>query len=226
MHILIPLLALAFALSPLVTNSFGGFDANAFPVPQEAPPVQPAGYAFAIWGVIYLALIAHGLIGLRHKDDPAWRATRVPLAISLAVGAVWIPVANASPVWASVLILVMLAGARVAHARAGDGWALRVPLGLYAGWLTAASAVSVGLLLAGYGVLGAVPAAFVALALAGGLALATLRRASLGYAFAVVWALVGVVVQNWGGAWSVAIAAAVLGVVLTALALRPSSGAS
>ena len=94
------------------------------------------------------------------------------------------------------------------------------------GWLTAASAVSVGLLLAGYGVLGAVSAAFVALALAGGLGLFTLRRSSVGYAFAVVWALVGVVVQNWGAAWSVAIGAALLGAVIAALALRPSSGAS
>ena len=226
MHILIPLLTLAFAASPLVTSSFGGFAADAFPVPQDDPPVQPAGYAFAIWGVIYLALIAHGLVGLRHRDDPAWRATRLPLAVSLAVGAVWIPVANASPVWATVLILVMLAGAWLAHARAGDGVLLRWPLGLYAGWLTAASAVSVGLLLAGYGVVGAVPAALVALVLAGGLAALTLRRAAPAYAVAVVWALVGVIVQNWGATWSVALFAGVLAAALTTMAVLRESDRS
>ena len=30
---------------------FGGFDANQFPVPQVNPSVQPAGYAFSIWGL-------------------------------------------------------------------------------------------------------------------------------------------------------------------------------
>ncbi|SFH23478.1 hypothetical protein SAMN04488020_108143 [Palleronia marisminoris] len=97
MRYLIPLLALAFAASPLLTGSFGGFDPNAFPVPQQDPPVTPEGYAFSIWGLIYLALIAHGLIGLRRGDDPDWARTRAPLALSLAVGAIWIPVAKASP---------------------------------------------------------------------------------------------------------------------------------
>ena len=51
--ILVALAALAFAASPLLVPGFGGFDPNRFPVPQENPPVQPAGYAFAIWGLIY-----------------------------------------------------------------------------------------------------------------------------------------------------------------------------
>ncbi|SPJ23760.1 hypothetical protein [Palleronia abyssalis] len=78
MRYLIPLLALAlaFAASPLLTGSFGGFDPNAYPVPQDDPSVTPAGYAFSIWGLIYLALIAHGLIGLRRGDDPHWAPTR------------------------------------------------------------------------------------------------------------------------------------------------------
>ena len=52
------ILALAFALAPALTNPFTGFTADQLPVPQIDPPIQPAGYAFAIWGLIYLWLIA------------------------------------------------------------------------------------------------------------------------------------------------------------------------
>ena len=63
--ILSVVLCITFAGSTLVVPDFGGFDADQFPVPQDNPPVQPAGYAFAIWGVIYLWLIAGMAFGLR-----------------------------------------------------------------------------------------------------------------------------------------------------------------
>ena len=216
MPTLIPLLAIAFAASPFLSSSFGGCAPDAFPVPQDDPPVQPAGYAFAIWGLIYLWLIAHGVRGLARRDHPGWRPTRLPLAVSLAVGAVWIPVANASPLWATVLILVMLAGALAALLRAGtaDPWWLDTPLGLYAGWLTAASCVSLGLVAAGWGLVPALTAAWGALALALVLGIAVIwRRPSPGYAAALAWALVGVAVANWGtgtGLSPVALGAAAL----------------
>ena len=51
-----------------------------------------------------------------------------------------------------------------------DRWFQQAPVAIYAGWLTAASSVSIGLLLGGYGILSATWAAIVALSL--GLALA------------------------------------------------------
>ncbi len=207
------LLALAFAASPLLVPDFGGFDPDQFPVPQTDPPVQPAGYAFAIWGVIYLWLLlglGYGLV--RRRDDAEWHAMRAPLCLSLAVGAVWLAVAVQSPVWASILIWVMLLGALWAlyRAPAGDGWAAALPVGLYAGWLSAASCVSLGLLAAGYGWMSEASAAVVfvllAIGLAGGVQ-STLRRAPT-YGVAVIWALVAVVVQNLGSAPTIAALAA------------------
>ena len=221
------LATLAFIASYFVVPDFNGFTPDQFPNVIEEPPVQPSGYAFAIWGLIYLALIAHGLIGLRRGDDPDWAPTRAPLAVSLAVGATWIPVAKASPILATVLILVMLAGALLALRRAGpsDRLALATPLGLYAGWLTAASAVSLGLLAAGYGVIPGGTAALIALALALGVGLAMLRaRPVIGFAAALAWAFVGVAVRNWGDAWALAALAAVAaaGVLAFAGVLRSS----
>ncbi|TRD20797.1 hypothetical protein [Palleronia caenipelagi] len=193
-------LALAFALSPFLTDSFGGFAPDAFPVPQEDPPTQPAGYAFAIWGLIYLWLIVHGAVGTR-RDNPDWGATRLPLSLSLGVGVFWIPVANLSPIWATVLIWIMLGTALAALLRAGrsEPLLLDTPLGLYAGWLTAASSVSLGLLAGGWGLTGPVPAAILAIlvALVVGLVILS-RRPSWGYTAALIWALVALVVQNLG----------------------------
>ena len=145
--------ALMFAAAPFFTP-FSGFDPDAYPIPQNNPPVQPAGYAFAIWGVIYVWLVISTAIGATIRRNAAdWDAHRLPLLGSLLIGSVWLWVADKSPVWATVLIWIMLALAIWALIKTPkrERILLRAPVGLYAGWLTAASCVSVGLLGAGYG---------------------------------------------------------------------------
>ncbi len=197
---------LAFVLSPLYVRGFNGFDPNAFPIPQENPPVQPAGYAFSIWGLIYLWLLVHAAYGLfKRADDPVWDAPRWPLFGSMAIGASWLAVANISPVWASVQIVVMLVLAVMALLRTTpdhERWLLTAPLALYAGWLTAASWVSVGLILGGYGITGPELAAIVALLGAAATAQFVQRAAphAFEYSATVIWALIAVVVANVGTA--------------------------
>lgn len=212
------ILALAFAASPFWVPGFGGFDADQFPIPQVDPPVQPEGYAFAIWGVIYLWLIIGAAFGaLRRWTAPDWTEMRFPLAVSLAVGSIWLPVAVRSPVWATVLIWVMLVSALMALWRAPrlDPWVAVWPIGLYAGWLSAASCVALGLLLAGYGLTSQQTAAWLMVAAAISLAFViqrTLGRAPT-YGIAVIWALVAVTVQNSFDMWSVG-ALALLGSII------------
>ena len=203
--VLVLLIALAFGLSPLLTPDFRGYDATQFPVRLDAPAILPAGYAFGIWGLIYLWLVLHAGFGLwKRADDPAWDGVRAPLILSLAVGAVWLYVAVRDPVWASVLIVLMLAGALVALLRAPavpDRWLLLAPLAIYAGWLSAATGVSLGVLLAGFGWLPDTGAAVVMLGVV--LTLAVTVQLRLGrapeYALTVVWALVAVSARNGAG---------------------------
>ncbi|MBV0912888.1 hypothetical protein KTJ87_10915 [Rhodobacteraceae bacterium ASV31] len=228
--ILLVAATLAFVVSPYASGSFGGFDPNAFPIPQDDPPVQPAGYAFAIWGVIYLWLVVHAVFGLVKRDaDAAWDRVRWPMIASLALGAPWIAVAQTSPLAATALIWAMLVPALIAVARLDHGrdpWLLAAPIGLYAGWLTAASCVSVALVGAGWGiVLGERGWAWVGLALALVIGAAMIRRvrAPLTFALAAAWALVGVMVQNLGTVLPLAIGAAAGAVALLALwATRPA----
>ena len=208
------LLSITFAVSPFFVDGFAGFDPNQFPVPQDNPPVQPAGYAFTIWGVIYAWLILGlGWGVLMARGDAQWHDMRVPLSLSLAFGTGWLAVAVMSPIWASVLIWLMLITALIAlflAPVADSPWAAW-PVGLYAGWLSAASCVSLGLLAAGYGWLDQTTAALIFVGLAivlGGFIQAALGRRAPTYGVAVIWALVAVVVANWDSTPLVAYVAA------------------
>ena len=199
--LLVLLAAIAFAVAPFLSPEFGGFDPDLYPVPQRNPAVQPAGWAFSIWGLIYLGLIAHAATGLlKYRQDGSWDKGRTALFLSLAVGTFWLPVALISPVWATVMIWIMLITALLAIYRlenANPAWIARWPIALYAGWLTAASFVSIGLFLAGFGFVGEMPAAYIALSLATVFAgYNAYRIKSMPYGVAVGWGLVGIAFAN------------------------------
>lgn len=194
--------AVAFLASPLFTDPFTGYRPDQLPIPQPDPPIQPAGYAFSIWGVIYAWLLVSAVFGLwKRAGDPAWDRVRWPLIASLTLGAPWLAVANTSPIWATVLIFAMLATAIIALIRAPvqDRWWLQAPVALYAGWLTAASFVSLGATMAGYGIaFDATGWAYAGIAGALAVGLGVLRVAPRApeYATTLIWALVGIMVKN------------------------------
>jgi len=196
------ILTITFVASPFFADPFSGFEADQLPIPQVDPPVQPAGYAFSIWGLIYAWLLVSAVYGVwRRRADAAWDRARWPLIISLAVGTPWIAVANASAIWATILIIVMAVFAIAALIRAPreDRWLLQAPVAIYAGWLTAASFVSIGSTMAGYGLwFGQLDWAYagVAGALAVALAVLSVKRRAPEYGLTVIWALVGIVVAN------------------------------
>jgi len=215
------ILTATFVVSPAFTNPFMGFTADQLPYPQIDPPVQPAGYAFAIWGLIYSWLVVSAVFGVwKRRSDAAWDHVRAPLMISLAVGTPWLAIANASAVWATITIFIMSAAAIVALIRAPkvDGWWLQAPVGIYAGWLTAASFVSLGSTAAGYGIaLGSLGWAYLAIILALGVTLAVIARKPTApeYGITVIWALIGLIVANLSGAVGVMILAAA-GIIVVA----------
>jgi hypothetical protein len=216
------LAAIAFGVAPFVTPPFTGYDPGLFPVRVERPSIQPAGYAFAIWSVIYLWLIAHAVYGLwQRTDNPAWDTVRLPLTVAVGVGAVWLWIAGVSAIWGTVTIWIMAAGAILAFLRADpdvDRWMLSGPTAIFAGWLSAASAVSTGVLVAGYGWLSDTQSAAAMLAVVLGMAvIVQMRRPQMPvYGLTVIWALMGVIVANASANVTVAVLAA-SGIVVMAL---------
>ena len=226
-------LTAAFALAPAVTSPFSGFRADQLPIPQVDPPIQPAGYAFAIWGVIYGWLLVSAVFGAwKRADDSDWDHARVPLMVSLAIGVPWLAIANASAIWATVTIFLMAAGAIVALVRAPlrDRWWFQAPVALYAGWLTAASFVSLGSTAAGYGIvfdqLGwAIAGILGALILAIGTFIG--RPSAPEYLLAVIWALTGIIVANgMAEFWVSALAASGILALLCIMVMVPTRSAT
>jgi hypothetical protein len=213
----------AFAAAPFVTPPFTGYEPGMFPVEIARPSIQPAGYAFSIWGLIYAWLILHAAFGLwRRREDATWDAVRVPLGLSIALGTLWLWIAGGYPIMATAAIWAMLALALLALFRASpqDCWLLATPIAIYAGWLTAAANVSLGVVVAGYGLLTDTgsAAAMLALALAIGVWVQLRRPADFAYGLTLIWALIGIIAVNWQPNFTVAMLAAG-GVVIMAITL-------
>lgn len=223
--LLLLIVTAAFGAAPFITPPFSGYDPALFPVQIARPSIQPAGYAFSIWGLIYLWLFVHAILSLfKHAANPVWDRPRLPLIAAIALGSAWLSIAPVAPIWATVVIWIMAATALLAFLRADtetDRWLLSAPIAILSGWLSAAAAVSTGVVIAGYGWLS--DTATAALMIAITLALATwIQRQKPRmpvYGLTVVWALIGITVANAGLNPTVAILAGI-GIALMALTLR------
>jgi hypothetical protein len=115
--------------------------------------ITPASYAFAIWGLIYIGLIAYSL----YQVLPAQREHRELAQISWGlIGAcgcqiAWIYVFLTYRFWASVLLMLgILACLAFAYVRSRAlrptrqmRWLVQAPISLYFGWITVATVVNV-----------------------------------------------------------------------------------
>lgn len=175
--------------------------------------VVPAGYAFGIWTPIYVGLFSHAVYQAlpAQRRDPALRRTGWATACAVGVSGFWVW-AQDVPVLELSLIAVTAAAAVTAYTRAApveqaedvsvrERWLVRVPLGLFSGWITVATVAGSGeaLITSGIGAPwpGAEAWATAALVAAGaaGAALAWLRPVSLAYPTAVTWGLAAVAVR-------------------------------
>ena len=193
-------------------------------VVASGPPslVEPAVYAFAIWVLIFvLSLVYAAYQALpSNRENPLLRRIGWFTAAAFFCTGLWsIFVPQWQLVLAQAMLIVVfacLAGAYLRLARselgvlsAADRWLVALPLGPFLGWITAANAVSLtseairfGLVDAGGPgeallgstllLLGGILAAAVVLAGKAGPA-----QGYLTYAVTVLWALVGVVVNQY-----------------------------
>lgn len=175
----------------------------------------PAGYTFAIWGVIYLALSALVI----HAALPAGRRS-----LRLAALGPWLPLNfSANALWilawhygayavSLALMLTILVSLKAMHARLDavdrtasssrlDFWMVRAPLSVYWGWISVAVIpnAAVTLLAAGWDGAPFAPvvwaAALVVVAAALNLAV-VLRRRDLLFGAVGVWALAGIAARQ------------------------------
>ena len=227
-------------------------------IAEEDPPslVAPSSYAFAIWGPIFLLCLAYAAYqGLpANRQNPLLRRVGWFFAGAFFLNGLWeVLVPLRQPVVLQVILAGILASLAIAYLRLvrsesgilnrADRWLVALPLGLLFGWITAANVVSfndtlVELGLLGSGVGGALAGAFLLLVGAVFASVVILVSGAgplqglLAYAGAVLWALTGVVVNQYDASL-LTTGAALLSGALVAIAIintlrgrRPHIGAS
>lgn len=200
--------------------------------------IVAAGYAFAIWGPIFLLDAVFGIAQVRVRE-PGTRLLRIRVltAAGFALTSLWMVVFTLQWFWLALAIIwgslgCMLAAAWLASHTRGHRrgpWWQWLPLSLHAGWVSLAAFLNVAQVVVAFRLLSVermLPWTLVLFALAGVLLLAVVvkLRGNPWYALAAVWGLLGVHAKQQASALpgadmaaSVALAMAVL-VALAALA--------
>lgn len=173
--------------------------------------LRVAGFAFAIWGIIYVWLMVYAVRQAipATPETPLLKALGWPSVITLLAIGWWVPAAAFDWEISTIVLifgaLLVLLGALLAQAEAirslprrnRDRWMTVWPLGLLAGWLTVAAPVNLLTVVTGNGDLpGFLPPtawAIVAVAAVAATALlVTARLRLLAYGLPVAWGLIGV----------------------------------
>ncbi|MDE2408148.1 MAG: hypothetical protein KGL91_09855 [Xanthomonadaceae bacterium] len=237
MRFLVLALALAMPLVGWLSNTgllgpTNGEISNRYPT-----LIVAAGYAFAIWGPIFLLDVVFG-IAQASVREPGTRLQRIRVltAAGFALTSLWMVVFTLQWFWLALAIiwgsLWCLLGAawlasRTRGHRRGPWWQW-LPLSLHAGWVSLAVFLNVAQVVVAFKLLSVermLPWTLVLFALAGLLLLAMVvkLRGNPWYTLAAVWGLLGVHAKQQASALSgadtaanVAMAMAVL-VALTAL---------
>lgn len=190
--------------------------------------VTPAGYAFSIWSLIYLGLIAFSIYQMLPANLAKYRNIRSLYIISAALNCGWIYFWHAEQIVicfvliaALALTLLMINIKLRSTESTGEYWAVKAPFGIYFGWVTAATFVSFAILLSYLGVQMSptmqTVMAVILILLAGALGVfARMRLNSDLYPLAIAWALTAIAVKQSGN--TLIVVAAAIGVIACLIA--------
>lgn len=197
----------------------------------------PAGYAFSIWGLIFLGLGVNAVYQLRlafGSESPPEMLQRLGpwLILTNVLNGLWVFVWLLEYTAISVVVLTsMVVCLQIAMRRLDmEIWDAPMktialvwwPIVIYAGWVTLAALVNLSAYLSKTGVVpgNSVAWAVLIIVVAGAINLVLVKTRNLReHALVGIWALVAIAVRQWGDepvvAWSALGMAAVLGVAIS-----------
>jgi len=173
----------------------------------------PAGYVFAIWGIIYIGWIAFIIFQFRaeQKESPRLRRLGYLFAISNLFNAGWLFAWHYNTFGLSVLVMLGLLGLLIAsYLQLGvnkvvvsnsERWSVDIPFSIYLGWITVATVANITdwLYLIEWAGFGIAPQAWavimIVVASIVGLLMALIRK-DAAYVIVLVWSFVGIAVKQ------------------------------
>lgn len=199
-------------------------------------PFTPAGYVFAIWGIIYALLLVFVIYQAlpKQKDKSFQKQIGALFILSSIFNVVWLFLWQYDYITVSVVLMfALLATLSAIYLRLGIGkskalltekFCVHLPFSVYLGWITVAAIANVAAALVsvgwnGFG-LSAETWAIIAMSIALIVTLAVIiARKDIAYSLVVVWALAGIAVKQNTYPSIVTVAEIAIAVILIALAL-------
>ena len=192
------------------------------------PLIVPAGYAFSIWGLIYLGLIIFPIyhwFRTPERQVNAWKRIHSWYALNVVCNGLWLVCASYDWLWLTVVIIIIMLVSLVMINRdlieieAAQGvqnyWLEKFAFSIYFAWITLATALNIGSALAFYGWQGmgiseinwTIAIMIVAAAIQGYIAYHKRDRA---YAGVVIWAFLAIALRHWESVQSISTIAIVV----------------
>jgi hypothetical protein len=171
----------------------------------------PAGYVFAIWGVIYIGMIAYAVFRAqpRNKDNKLLAKLDIPFIVAGIANCVWLVLWHYEYIHLTVPVMLVLLvtliymylmlRSKLAESGKGWKWCVYIPTSIYLGWITVATIANISDALyaanwTGLG-LGWFPqtwAGVMIMVAALLTAFILLTRHDIAYALVIVWAVIGI----------------------------------
>ncbi|AFY92412.1 hypothetical protein [Chamaesiphon minutus] len=175
--------------------------------------IIPANYAFAIWGLIYIGLIAFGIYQLQpsQRENPRLQHSGYLLAIACIAQCAWIylflarlfPLSNLAMLGILIPLMVMYQRLEIGRERVSrqERWFIHLPISIYLGWISVATIVNVaiGLYSLNWDGWGIAPSVWtvVMMTIVGVIAaVVSLQRHDTAYVLVIVWALVAISIRQ------------------------------
>jgi hypothetical protein len=198
--------------------------------------IIPANYAFAIWGLIYIGLIALGIYQLQptQRENPRLQRSGYLLTIACIAQCAWIylflarlfPLSNLAML--GILVPLMVMYQRLGIGREGvsrqERWFIHLPISIYLGWISVATIVNVaiGLYSLKWDGWGIAPSVWTVVMMAISSIIAAVisfKRHDTAYVLVIIWAVVAIAIRQVNTpliamtGWGLAIGLAVLHLV-------------
>lgn len=117
-------------------------------------PITPAGYAFSIWSVIYIGMIAFSIYQLLPANAERFRRIRSLYILTCALNCGWIYMWHSDQIAICLVLIFLLAACLFLinlDLKQTNGpqeyWLAKAPFSIYFGWVTAATLVNFAILL-------------------------------------------------------------------------------
>jgi translocator protein len=166
--------------------------------------VTPAGYAFAIWSLIYLGLIVFGIFQSMPTQFESFRKIRTPYLLSCLANCVWIYVWHHELIIASVFAMLVLLASLIAinvNLSVKDSLIARIPFGIYFGWICVATIANISICFSYSGLETTKPTAIlltcILIIIAATLGiLMRFKLPNAAFAFTIAWAILAIALKN------------------------------